>query len=74
MNEKSANVNNKIDYVKPVILDLGAVTAAYGDSDCYNPGSSATYGCDPSGNSAGVDCVSGPGAYTCSTGTGATGT
>ena len=63
MDEQSVNANNKIDYVKPVILDLGAVTAAYGAASCGD-GNSATYDCDPNGVRAGVECVYGDGVAT----------
>lgn len=42
----------KIKYVKPGILDLGAIEAVYGA--CTN-GDGAT-GCDPAGGTPGADC------------------
>jgi len=58
MDEQSVSVNSKIDYVKPVILDLGAVTAAYGAAGCAATGGTATLECE-TGGTAGTNCVSG---------------
>lgn len=73
MDEKQVNMNEKIDYVKPVILDLGEVTTACGAASCIPDGSSATGSCN-TGTSAGDCGVSGLGAYACGAGTVPTGT
>jgi hypothetical protein len=49
---------DKIDYVKPEVLDLGPVTqAAIGAAEC-----------NPDGNSATATCSTGTSAHTCSFG------
>ncbi|GEM_PF-3262067 len=49
--ERSQLVSNKIDYVKPMVLDLGSVTVAYGSASCTD-GTEATGVCN-NGNGAG---------------------
>jgi hypothetical protein len=58
----------RIDYVKPTILDLGAVTSLVGQS-CSNGGTVAA--CGP-GGTPGVLCDVGGLAQTCGKGSGAT--
>lgn len=58
MDEQSVNANSKIDYVKPMLLDLGAVTAAYGVSGCSPDGFTATLQCEV-GTTAGTNCADG---------------
>ena len=44
MDEKQDQALSKVNYVKPEILDLGAVTPAYG-ADCKTDGETATGTC-----------------------------
>jgi len=59
MAEQIVNAKSKIDYVKPVLLDLGAVTAAYGAAGCNPNGTTATLECNTVGGTAGTDCMYG---------------
>jgi len=71
MDKQGINANSKIDYVKPVLLDLGMVTEAYGLADCEPDGGTATITCW-TGGTAGTDCSGNGGtAYAC-TGEGST--
>jgi hypothetical protein len=58
-NLEKKQTDEKIEYVKPAILDLGPVTqVAFGASDCTEPGNSATINCG-NGDSAGIVCLTG---------------
>jgi len=56
--EEKQKKQEKIDYVKPEVLDLGPVTAIYGDT-CSPSGLLA--GCGPGGTAQITDCDNGPG-------------
>jgi hypothetical protein len=44
MDKGKENLNLKVNYVKPAIIDLGAVTIAFGGDTC-EPGGTATLYC-----------------------------
>lgn len=46
MDKKQVSESEKIEYVKPVILDLGEVTAAYGAASCQPTGDKASGSCN----------------------------
>ncbi|MBN2005031.1 MAG: hypothetical protein JXA21_16855 [Anaerolineae bacterium] len=63
MDVEKENSLIKMDYVKPVIVNLGPVTIALGADNCYGDGSAPTLGCGP-GSVASTTCQGNGGSAT----------